>query len=69
MIHYTPLSEMEIFPDENQNDTFNNRSCVSYKGKLMHVEKTNDGSYELLQLLSTDPQDFMDEAFTPGSNL
>jgi len=65
MILYTPLSEMDIFPTSD--DTFNKRCCVSHNGKMLYVEETTQGSYELLQLLSTDPNDFMDASFIPGT--
>lgn len=64
---YTPLSENDIFPSSETE--FSKRKCVSYKGRSLYVEQMNDGSYELLQLLSTDPQDFMDGTFAPGSIL
>lgn len=64
---YTPLTETDIFPP-NETD-FSKRKCVSYKGRSLYVEQLDDGSYELLQLLSTDPKDFMDGSFTPGSIL
>lgn len=67
MIHYTPLSEMDIFPNTGQEEIFQKRCCVSYEGRLMYVEKNGEGAYELLQLLSTNPDDFMDETLTPGS--
>ncbi|HLR66195.1 YlzJ-like family protein [Virgibacillus alimentarius] len=67
MILYTPLSQTDIFPDSN--DSFNNRQWVSYHGMELYVEKRKDGSYQLLQLLSTDPQDFLNSNFTPGTIL
>lgn len=67
MILYTPLCEMDIFPlEENE---WKNRSCMTYEGKLVYVEKLEDGSYELLQLLSTDPEDYLNPQFTPGNHI
>ncbi|WP_099158154.1 YlzJ-like family protein [Virgibacillus ndiopensis] len=65
MILYTPLSETDIFPYSEE--AFKSRQCVTYQGKEMYVEQSEDGSYQLLQLLSTDPQDFLDDRFTPGT--
>ncbi|WP_188454335.1 YlzJ-like family protein [Virgibacillus oceani] len=67
MILYTPLSETDIFP-HSQNE-FSNRHCVNYQGKMLFVEEGKDGTYSLLQLLSTDPQDFLDEKYTPGTKI
>ncbi|MDY0396415.1 YlzJ-like family protein [Virgibacillus halophilus] len=57
MILYTPLSEAEIFPCSD--DDFKKRECVNYKNKSMYVERRPDGTYQLLQLLSSDPNDFL----------
>jgi len=65
MILYTPLSENDIFPTAE--DDFNKRCCISHNGKSLYVEENSDGTYELLQLLSTDPNDFMDTTYVPGS--
>ncbi|MGY0691615.1 YlzJ-like family protein [Virgibacillus sp. FSP13] len=64
---YTPLSETDIFPISEEE--FSNRQCVTYQGRSLYVEQLSDGSYQLLQLLSTDPQDFLDSAYTPGTIL
>lgn len=67
MILYTPLSEADIFPTSAE--AFSKNKSVSYQGKSLYVEEKGDGSFQLLQLLSTDPQDFMDENFSPGTIL
>lgn len=66
MILYTPLCESDIFPTEEDEKQLA-REYVSYAGKTLYVEKTTDGSYELLQLLSTDPQDYLNSQFSPGT--
>ncbi|HEX6593954.1 MAG TPA: YlzJ-like family protein [Bacillota bacterium] len=67
MILYTPLSETDIFPTSSE--IYSNRHCVTYDGKSCFVEKQADGTYQLLQLLSTDPNDFLNENYTPGTIL
>ncbi|MUK89857.1 hypothetical protein GMD78_15920 [Ornithinibacillus sp. L9] len=67
MILYTPLAETDIFPNEAGENV--NRECVSYNGKQVYVERNNDGTYQVLQLLSTDPQDFLDSTYAPGTIL
>ncbi len=64
MILYTPLSQGDIFPTKD--DGFSKRQCVSYQGRLLYVEEIEKGSFELLQLLSTDPQDFLNTKYSPG---
>ncbi|MGM8366473.1 YlzJ-like family protein [Virgibacillus sp. W0181] len=65
MILYTPLCESDIFP----NDKVDNREFISYQGKTVLAERNNEGSYQMLQLLSTDPQDFLNENYVPGTIL
>ncbi|SFD79450.1 YlzJ-like protein [Lentibacillus persicus] len=67
MILYTPLSETDIFPSSDKD--FQKRQCASHNGRQVYVEETQDGQYQLLQLLSTDPQDFMNPDYTPGTML
>lgn len=67
MILYTPLSQADIFPEDDSDRT--KRQCVQHDGKLLYVEERDDGSYELLQLLSTDPQDFLKPDYVPGNLL
>ncbi|AIF43706.1 YlzJ-like family protein [Virgibacillus sp. SK37] len=62
MILYTPLTQEEIFPEEENT----NREYISYEGRTICVNKTADGEYQLVQLLSTDPQDFLNDKYTPG---
>ncbi|HLR71517.1 MAG TPA: YlzJ-like family protein [Pseudogracilibacillus sp.] len=64
MVLYTPLSTDEIFPGEEEG-----MELVSYQGKSVFVKKTEQGELQLVQLLSTDPQDFLNSNFAPGSIL
>ncbi|MEI3604653.1 YlzJ-like family protein [Pseudogracilibacillus sp. SE30717A] len=64
MIHYTPLEREEIFPSDKENV-----QIVTYQGKSISVRKNEHGDYQVLQLLSTEPQDFLDDTFIPGSIL
>lgn len=66
MVLYTPLSQSDIFPEDSSSS---NRQCITYQGKTLYVEESKDGSYELLQLMSTDPQDFLNTNFSPGMKL
>lgn len=67
MILYTPLSESDIFP--SQNDKINQRSVITHQNRSVYVEKNEDGNYQVVQLLSTDPKDFMNTQYQPGSIL
>ncbi|AXI09135.1 hypothetical protein CV093_09945 [Oceanobacillus sp. 143] len=65
MILYTPLAITDIYPDIS--NTFENRTYIEYEGKLIAVDKNTDGSYQMIQLLSTDPQDFLNDNYAPGT--
>ncbi|WP_010530681.1 YlzJ-like family protein [Lentibacillus jeotgali] len=64
---YTPLSTTDIFPSSDKE--FQKRQCVSHNGKQLYVEERDDGQYQVLQLLSTDPNDFMNSDYQPGTIL
>lgn len=55
----------DIFPSEE----IDSRQFVDYQGKKLCVEPQEDGRYKLIQLLSTNPQDYLDPAFSPGAIL
>ncbi|RDW17783.1 YlzJ-like family protein [Oceanobacillus chungangensis] len=65
MILYTPVAITDIYP--NTSDLFENRTFIEHEGKLIAVDKNTDGSYKLIQLLSTDPQDFLNDNYCPGT--
>lgn len=65
MILYTPLSDSDIFPPSNEE--FLNREYITYEGKMMIADRNENGSYQIVQLLSTDPQDYLNMKFSPGS--
>lgn len=67
MILYTPLSEHDIFPPDPS--AYQNQKLLTVKGRTMNCEQMEDGSYRVVQLLSTDPQDYMDSSFYPGTVL
>ncbi|MEI3610871.1 YlzJ-like family protein [Pseudogracilibacillus sp. SO30301A] len=62
MVHYTPLLTEEIFPQKEEN-----HQLISWQGRSLYVKKTEQGQLEVVQLLSTDPQDFLNASFTPGT--
>ncbi|RYG73921.1 hypothetical protein EU245_04530 [Lentibacillus lipolyticus] len=64
---YTPLAETDIFPVSEAE--LNKRHCVSHNGRQLYVEEMEDGQFQLLQVLSTDPNDFMNPDYTPGTIL
>lgn len=64
MVLYTPLSHEEIFPSEHKR-----HELVQYQGKLVYVKKTEIGEMQLVRLMSTDPQDYLNTSLQPGTML
>ncbi|ASK63472.1 hypothetical protein CFK37_15575 [Virgibacillus phasianinus] len=67
MTLYTPMTESEIFPEQNNQNS--NRLVINHQNRSVYVEKNKAGNYQIVQLLSTDPKDFMDPEYQPGSIL
>lgn len=64
MTLYTPLSEHDIFPTEQS--LFQTRQVLTSNNQMMLVDGLDNGKYRIVQLLSTDPQDYMSPLLTPG---
>ncbi|WP_194841270.1 YlzJ-like family protein [Salinibacillus xinjiangensis] len=64
---YTPLNEHDIFPTED--DEYNNYKWVTINNRVMKVQDMKDGTYEVLQTISTDPNDYLDEQYSPGAKI
>ncbi len=61
---YTPLSYEDIhgFGDEYQQ-----YEVIMYQDKQCCVERMQNGDCRIIQLLSTDPNDFLMNEFMPGT--
>lgn len=64
MILYTPLSQDDIFP-MNMERTI---KPTMYEGVNLIVDET-EGKSTVVQLLSTNPHDYMELKFTPGKEI
>ncbi|ASN05681.1 YlzJ-like family protein [Virgibacillus necropolis] len=66
MILYTPMVESDVFPNQ---DNSSNRVIITHQNRPVCVEKNQEGNYQIVQLLSTDPKDYMDPQYQPGAVL
>lgn len=64
MILYTPLSNEDIYPAEDQS----NYEYVNVDGKTVCVDE-QEGKHTIVQLLSTNPHDYMSTSFQPGEEI
>lgn len=64
MILYTPLSHQDVFPNTFEST----HEYIQVQGKTVCVDKQEE-SYKIVQLLSTNPVDFLDISFQPGTDI
>lgn len=62
MVLYTPLSIDDIYPAPTSK-----QKMLSYQGKTIIVEETNEQQLQLIQLISTDPNDYLQTNLMPGT--
>jgi len=67
MILYTPLAMEDVL--RGMDEMTSERECVSYQGRMFYVDKMKNGDYQLAQLISTDPNDYMNQRYLPGTSL
>lgn len=65
MILYTPLSAADIFPEEQGIRS----ELINCNGKQFLAKNLDNGTYEIEQLLSTDPHDYLNADYMPGNML
>ncbi len=64
MIHYTPLDLNDVFP-VNQTQ-YSKQKVIDVDGRSVLVDCLEDGNYRIIQLLSSNPQDFLEHTIQPG---
>jgi hypothetical protein len=65
MILYTMMPQELIYPTaENE---FGKQMMVQYNGIPLLVEQTEDNSYQVLRVMSSDPNHYLDERCCPGA--
>jgi hypothetical protein len=69
MILYTMMPQELIFPAENSTTQTPKQWMVNYQGIPLMVEMSEGQSAEVIRVLSTDPQHFMDNRVAPGSKI
>jgi hypothetical protein len=67
MILYTMMPNELIFP--NEADVESKQQIVNFQGIPLLVELTEQQDFQVIRILSTDPQHFMDERICPGAKI
>ncbi|OEH94152.1 YlzJ-like family protein [Bacillus solimangrovi] len=65
MIHYTTLPLELIFPAENQD--YMNQTVISHNGVQMVVEQVSVSQCRIVRLLSSNPNDYLNQKYMPGT--
>jgi len=67
MILYTMMPQELIFPSALEE--FSRQQMVTYCGIPLLVEQVDQQNIQVIRVLSSDPQHFLDERICPGSKI
>ncbi|WP_282034553.1 YlzJ-like family protein [Metabacillus indicus] len=67
MILYTSMPEELIFPAEAKE--YSAFSFVECNGVQMQVRQTEGNEFEVVRILSTNPEDYLNEQYSPGQKI
>jgi hypothetical protein len=67
MILYTIMPIEQVYPTQEQD--FSQQKMITYKGIPMIVSETEDRSYQVVRIMSSDPQHYLDADCLPGTKI
>lgn len=67
MILYTMMPHELVFPPASQE--FSQQKMITYKGIPILVVETEDRQYQVVRVMSSDPQHFLDSDCSPGAKI
>lgn len=67
MILYTMMPQELIFPIET--DSVTKQQTLTYQGIPLLVELIDQQNVQIIRVLSSDPQHFLDERVSPGTKI
>jgi hypothetical protein len=67
MILYTMMPHELVFPYEA--DEFSQQMTVTYQGVPLLVQQTDQQNFQVIRILSSDPQHYLDERISPGAKI
>ena len=67
MILYTPMAMEDVL--QGMDKIAAKRECVPYQGRMFYIDKMENGDYQLAQLISTNPNDYLNQQYLPGTSL
>ncbi|CAH2713229.1 hypothetical protein BACCIP111895_00364 [Neobacillus rhizosphaerae] len=67
MILYTMMPNELVFPYDGE--SVSKQQMVNFQGIPLLVEATDQQNFQVIRILSSDPQHFMDEKICPGAKI
>jgi hypothetical protein len=67
MILYTMMPQELIFPIDSE--SFSKQQTITYQGVSLLVEQSDAQNVQVVRILSSDPQHFLDERICPGAKI
>lgn len=67
MILYTMMPHELIFPSDQE--SFQQQKMITYQGIPLLVEQMDTNNVQVIRILSSDPQHFLDERVCPGAKI
>lgn len=67
MILYTMMPPELVYPYES--DAYQKYRTINHLGVPVLIESVSDDSAHIVRVLSSDPQHFLDDRFTPGTKI
>ncbi|WP_059105220.1 YlzJ-like family protein [Shouchella shacheensis] len=65
MILYTLMPTEQIFPEEE--NVFESQKVMDCEGGQLVVEQVNGGDFRVVRLISSDPNQFLNPSYAPGT--
>jgi len=67
MIYYTMMPEELMFPTVEGD--YKKQSIVEMNGVQLLVQQTENSQYEIIRVMSSDPQHYLDSQLCPGQKI
>jgi YlzJ-like protein len=67
MIYYTMMPEELMFP--HTEDEYKKQSVIKMNGIQLLVQQSENAQYEIIRVLSSDPQHYLNSELCPGQKI
>ncbi|PMC38493.1 ribonuclease [Bacillus sp. UMB0899] len=67
MIYYTMMPEELMFPSVDRD--YEKQSIVELNGVQLLVQQTENAQFEIIRVMSSDPQHYLDSQLCPGQKI